>query len=172
MTSGIDATLYTVQRFFGRAATDETARRIGYPHTRFLDDRTWVLLTDNDTVALPNPFRVGRTKIGLLLYQGMGEIEFSSVTDTYPRALATDVLTFTYMAHRETRLIARNTARWIEYTVAHLELGDRDWQLGLVGRGIFPEPARLVQLRRNQADTRAAKAINDAASPTRASLTR
>jgi transcriptional regulator GlxA family with amidase domain len=65
--SGIDATLYTVQRFFGRAAADETARRIGYPHTRFLDDPTRVVSDDMDTAALPNLFRLGRRRIGLLL---------------------------------------------------------------------------------------------------------
>jgi hypothetical protein len=35
-------------------------------------------------------------------------------------------LTFTDMAQQETRLIAANAARWIEYPTAHLALGDRD----------------------------------------------
>jgi hypothetical protein len=137
----------------------------------------------------------------------VGEIELSSVTDTYPRALATDVLTigaereivrtrhgldlvprynlasvsaldrllipgqadaavaapaerwaashlgrpaerihtaggypydltFVDLAHHETRLIAANAARWIEYPTAHLALGNRDWSLPLVLRGV------------------------------------
>jgi transcriptional regulator GlxA family with amidase domain len=207
VTSGIDATLYTVGRFFGRAAADETARRIGYPHTRYLDDPTWVVPADSDTAMLPNLFRFSRTKMGLLVYPGVGEIELSSVTDTYPRALATDVLsigaergimrtrhgldlvprhtlasvpaldrlfipgqpdtaamipvetwgtshrqtsierihgaggypydlTFSDMARQETRLIARNAARWIEYPTAHLDLGDRDWATALVIRPV------------------------------------
>jgi putative intracellular protease/amidase len=93
VTSGIDASLYTLGRFFGRAAAEETARRIGYPHTRFLDDPSWIFDASNDAVALPNLFRLGRATIGLLVYPGVGEIELSSVTDTYPRALSTDVLT-------------------------------------------------------------------------------
>jgi hypothetical protein len=208
VTSGIDATLYTVQRFFGRDAALDTAARIGYPHTRFLDDPTWVLPGDSDTATLPNLFRFGRTKIGLFLYPGVGEIELSSVTDTYTRALATDVvsvgaergiirtqhglelvpryglgttpaldrmlipgrpsdtvaapveqwtaahlghpaerihatggypydLTLTDMAHQETRLIARNAARWIEYPTAQLALGDHDWPLPLLARPIL-----------------------------------
>jgi transcriptional regulator GlxA family with amidase domain len=92
VTSGIDASLYTMQRFLGRDAALETAQRIGYPHIEFLDDRAWALPSDNNAAALPNLFRFGRTRIGLFLYPGVGEIELSSVTDTYPRALATDVL--------------------------------------------------------------------------------
>jgi transcriptional regulator GlxA family with amidase domain len=207
VTSGIDASLYTVQRFLGRDAALETAQRVGYPHTDFLDDRTWVLPPDNDAAALPNLFRFGRTRIGLFLYPGVGEIELSSVTDTYPRALATDVLsigaeraivrtrhglnlvprhdlssvrgldrmlvpgqadadlvapverwaearngpavehihaggdypydsTLTDIAHRETRLIARNAARWIEYPTAHLKLVGSDWRLALLLRPV------------------------------------
>jgi transcriptional regulator GlxA family with amidase domain len=92
VTSGIDASLHVLRRFFGRESADETARRIGYPHTRFLDDPSWTFERSNDAVALPNLFRFGRAKIGVLVSPGIGEIELSSVTDTYPRALATDVL--------------------------------------------------------------------------------
>lgn len=206
--SGVDATLYTLQRFLGRAAAEQTARRVGYPHTRFLDDGTWVVPGDSDVTAFPNLYRVDRTKIGLLLYPGVGEIELSSVADTSPRAFATDVLTigaergvirtrhgldlvprydldsvpaldrmlipgradatvaapvdrwaearlggpaerihagggypyeltFVDMARHETRLIARNAARWIEYPTEHLALGDRDWSSELLARPLI-----------------------------------
>jgi putative intracellular protease/amidase len=92
VTSGVDATLYTLQRFFGRDKALETAARVGYPHTQFLDDPTWTVAEYSDTAFLPNLFRLGRTKIGLYLYDGVDEIALSSVTDTYPRAFATDVL--------------------------------------------------------------------------------
>ncbi len=205
VTSGVDATLYTLERLLGRAVADATAERVGYPHTRYLDDPTWEVPSDSDTVTLPNVFRFGRTHIGLFLYPGVSEIELSSVTDTYPRALATDVLTigaertiirtqhgldlvprhdlasvskldrmlipgqpaatvaapaeqwaaahltrsaeyihaagvypydatFTDMARQETRLIAANAARWIEYPVGHLALQGRDWAMELVLR--------------------------------------
>lgn len=96
VTSGIDASLHTLRRFFGREAADETARRLGYPHTRFLDDPTWqfasVKSAENTAAILPNAFRWNRTQIGLVLYDGVGEIELSSVVDTYPRSTSTDVL--------------------------------------------------------------------------------
>src|SRR5688572_10730065 len=40
VTSGIDGTLYTLGRMYGREAAEQTARAMGYPHTRFLDDPT------------------------------------------------------------------------------------------------------------------------------------
>jgi putative intracellular protease/amidase len=93
VTGGLDGTLYTVQRFFGREKALETAARIGYPHTRFLDDPAWDAPAYSDAGWLPNLFRLGRTRIGLYLYDGVDEIALSSVADTYPRAFATDVLT-------------------------------------------------------------------------------
>ncbi len=93
VTAGVDATLYTVQRFFGRAKALETAARVGYPHTQFLDDPTWDAPPYSDSAWLPNLLRFGRSKIGLYLYDGVDEIALSSIADTYPRAFATDVLT-------------------------------------------------------------------------------
>ena len=43
-------------------------------------------------------------------------------------------LTFADLARQETRLIASNAARWIEYPTGHLDLGNRDWSLPLVVR--------------------------------------
>src|SRR5205823_3629584 len=93
VTAGVDATLYTLQRFFGRAKALETAARVGYPHTQFLDDPTWTVPAYSDAAFLPNLFRLGRARIGLYLYDDVDEIALSSVADTYPRAFATDVLT-------------------------------------------------------------------------------
>ena len=93
VTSGVDATLYTLQHFLGRAAAEETAARIGYPQTHFLDEHAWVVPGDCEVVAFPNLYRLNRTQIGLFLYPGVDELAVGSVTDTYPRAMATDVLT-------------------------------------------------------------------------------
>jgi AraC family transcriptional regulator, transcriptional activator FtrA len=93
VTAGVDATLYTLQRFFGRATARETAARVGYPHTQFLDDPRWTVPAYSDAAFLPNLFRLGRATIGLYLYDGVDELALSSVADTYPRAFATDVLT-------------------------------------------------------------------------------
>jgi hypothetical protein len=66
---------------------------MGYPHTEYLDDPTWIVPDDSDLALVPNLFRIQRTQIGLFLYQGVGEIELSSVAGTYPNALTMDVQT-------------------------------------------------------------------------------
>jgi AraC family transcriptional regulator, transcriptional activator FtrA len=95
VTSGVDATFYTVGRFFGREAALETAARMGYPHTAFLDDPTWHF-TDARSLfpaVMPNAFRTDRTQIGIVLHDGVREVELSSIIDTYPRSTAAEVLT-------------------------------------------------------------------------------
>jgi len=93
VTSGVDATLHTLSRMFGRDVADRTAAAIGYPHTRFLDDPTW----NNDRLRplryLPGMYRWDREEIGLLLYDGVRELEVASVVDTYPRSLVASVRT-------------------------------------------------------------------------------
>lgn len=60
-------------------------------------------------------------------------------------------LTITDLAHQHTRLVARVVARWIEYPPAHLQLGNRDWQLGLVLQGLILSllvPVMLLGIKR------------------------
>jgi hypothetical protein len=94
VTSGVDASLYTLQRFFGREVALQAAQRMGYPHTQFLDDPSWVFTDARSQfpAVMPNAFRADRTQIGLVLYDGVREVELSSITDTYPRSTASDVL--------------------------------------------------------------------------------
>ena len=94
VSSGVDASLYTLQRFFGREVALETAQRMGYPHTQFLDNPTWVFTDARSQfpAVMPNAFRTDRAEIGLVLYDGVREVELSSITDAYPRSTASDVL--------------------------------------------------------------------------------
>src|SRR5205807_3469094 len=41
--------------------------------------------------VLPNAYRLHQTEIGLVLYDGVREVEVSSILDTYPRSYATQV---------------------------------------------------------------------------------
>lgn len=93
VTSGVDATLYTLERMFGREVADQAARAMDYPHVRFLDDPTWIVRGLNPAPYVPNLYRWDRTDIGLMLYEGVRELEVSSVIDTYPRSFATSVRT-------------------------------------------------------------------------------
>jgi AraC family transcriptional regulator, transcriptional activator FtrA len=91
ITAGVDASLYTLERFFGREVADQTAEAMGYPHTRFLDDPTWLVPSNNVVQTLPNAYRVHPTQIGMVLYDGVREVEVSSILDTYPRSYAAEV---------------------------------------------------------------------------------
>src|SRR5919205_2924469 len=46
VTSGVDASLYTRGRFVGGELAEQTAQAMGYPHTRFLADPTWLVPAD------------------------------------------------------------------------------------------------------------------------------
>jgi transcriptional regulator GlxA family with amidase domain len=93
VTSGVDAALYTLGRMFGRDTAMQTAQAMGYPHTRFLDDPTSTVRLRGDTSVWPNFYRWDRTDIGLVLYDGVREIDVASVIDTYPRSLGAAVRT-------------------------------------------------------------------------------
>jgi putative intracellular protease/amidase len=101
VTSGVDATLHTLHRFRGRAAAEETAARVGYAYTGYLDDATWQVPDDGilaqpgpfDAAVWPNAFRWDRTQIGVVLYSGVREIELASIVDAYPRSTSADVHT-------------------------------------------------------------------------------
>jgi hypothetical protein len=93
VTSGVDATLHTLARMFGRELADRTAAAIGYPHTRFLDDPTWTNVPLRPLPYLPGAYRLDRDEIGLLIYDGVRELAVSSVVDTYPRSFVASVRT-------------------------------------------------------------------------------
>lgn len=93
VTSGIDATLYTLGRMFGREAADRTAQAMGYPHTRFLDDPTWNVRWSDHLSLLASFYRWDQRGIGLVLYDGVRELEVASIIDTYPRSMAAPVRT-------------------------------------------------------------------------------
>ncbi len=101
VTSGVDATLHTLERFVGREAAEATAAHVGYPYTQFLTDPTWQVPDDGllarpgplDIAVWPNAFRWHRTQIGVVLYSGVREIELASIIDAYPRSTSTDVQT-------------------------------------------------------------------------------
>jgi putative intracellular protease/amidase len=91
ITSGVDATLHTLDRFFGRQVAEQTAQAMGYSHAHFLNDPTWTVPTPNPLPLLVDMYRWNWSDVGMLVYDGMREVELSSILDTYPRSGATTV---------------------------------------------------------------------------------
>lgn len=97
ITAGIDASLHIVDRLLGREAALATAARLNYPHTRFLDDPSYVL-PDIGAAAMMMEYNMGfapgRPQVGVYLPDGVDEMALTATVDTYGRSFAAMVQTF------------------------------------------------------------------------------
>jgi putative intracellular protease/amidase len=94
ITAAIDAALKVLERTGGRAAAERTARDLGYPHLRHLDDPTWTPPAANGWLRmLTGAFVWDTTDLGVLLADGVEELALSAVVDIHPRSLGTTVRT-------------------------------------------------------------------------------
>lgn len=89
--SGIDGTLHVVERLIGADAAAEAARSIGWAHHHPGGPAPMEqarLAPEDSVVAFNTAFGWDRQRIGVLLTDGVGEIELASVFDTYGQSLA------------------------------------------------------------------------------------
>ncbi len=89
--SGIDGTLHVVERLIGTDAAAAAAAAIGWPHLHPggpapLEQEQ--LEPSDAVVAFNTAFGWDRSTTGVLLTDGVGEIELASVFDTYGQSLA------------------------------------------------------------------------------------
>ena len=88
ITSGINGTLHVVSEFIGDEAAEELAREIGYPDRRIGASPEIPVnrMTTSDGVlfVLNAAYRWNKPSIGVVLNEGVGEIELASVIDVYP----------------------------------------------------------------------------------------
>jgi transcriptional regulator GlxA family with amidase domain len=92
ITAGMDATLHVLEERVGRGAALDVAGRIGYPHLRFLDDPSYAVpAADTTARTLSLAYRWERTRLGVMLYEGVGEIELASIVDLYPRTFTSTI---------------------------------------------------------------------------------
>ena len=96
ITSGIDASLHVIARLAGDSAARRVARELRYPNYHFaIDPRAeQYALRPADGVLLANAaFRVGRSRTGVALYPGVGEVDLSNVYDAHVHVMVADVET-------------------------------------------------------------------------------
>lgn len=148
ITAGIDASLHTIDRLVGRAAALETAARLHYPHTQFLDDPAYVLPGIGAAGLIMGyniGFAPGRPKVGVYLPEGVDEMDLTATLDTYGRSFAATVHTFaaerTVIRSRfGLNLVPRDSAA----TISNIR------RLIVPGSGLSrPEAARLEQWAQN-----------------------
>jgi transcriptional regulator GlxA family with amidase domain len=85
LTTGIDATLHTIDRLAGRAAAEQAGRALGYAHLDRLDDPTadYQPPAAPDLGLLPNAlYGWGQTDVGVLLHEGVSETALAALLDT------------------------------------------------------------------------------------------
>lgn len=86
ITSGIDASLRVLIRLAGDSVARRVAREMRYPNYHFALDPTveQYQLQPVDLVKLANAaFRVNRPRLGVALYDGIGELDLSNVYDAH-----------------------------------------------------------------------------------------
>jgi putative intracellular protease/amidase len=88
VTSGVSATLRVVRGYVGEEAAADLARKIGYPDQRIEDEprieADRLTASDRALYVLWGAYGWGKPRIGVVLRDGLSEIELASVFDAYP----------------------------------------------------------------------------------------
>jgi transcriptional regulator GlxA family with amidase domain len=85
LTTGIDATLHTIDRIAGRASAEQAGRALGYAYLDRLDDPAakYQPPTTPDLGLVPNAlYGWGQTDVGVLLHEGVSETALAALLDT------------------------------------------------------------------------------------------
>jgi putative intracellular protease/amidase len=88
VTSGVSATLRVVRGYVGEEAAADLAREIGYPDQRIGDEprieADRLTVSDRALYVLGGAYGWDKPRIGVVLRDGLSEIELASVFDVYP----------------------------------------------------------------------------------------
>ena len=75
-----------LRKLAGEAAARETGRKLGYPFMPFLDQPAFQLGRDPlELMFLNTAYGTRRADLGVVLFDGLGEIDLTAVMDTYTR---------------------------------------------------------------------------------------
>jgi transcriptional regulator GlxA family with amidase domain len=94
INSGIDASLRVLVRRDGDSVARRVAAELRYPNFRYAEDPavTQLEIRPSDAVLFVNAaFRSARSRLGVALYEGVGELAISNVYDAYAATAAAEV---------------------------------------------------------------------------------
>jgi transcriptional regulator GlxA family with amidase domain len=95
LASGIDATLHVVSRLVGRSVAEDVARQIGYTHTTYLDNSRFQYPALPIGPLLENAaFSWHQDQVGVLLYDGVSEMDLAGLLDPYTSSLTAKAYVF------------------------------------------------------------------------------
>ncbi len=90
ITNGIPTTLYVVRKLVGADVAQATADKLNYPFMQFLDNPAFHLDRDPlEWTILNMAYGTQRTNMGVVLFDGIGELDLTAVIDAYTRSGAT-----------------------------------------------------------------------------------
>jgi AraC family transcriptional regulator, transcriptional activator FtrA len=138
ITSGMDATLYVLAREHGREAALRVAERVGYPHTRYLDDPAFEVPDGSPVTTLLSAAFQRQQTMALAIFDGASEITLSALSDTYTRTFSLRVLPLS-TTHRVI------TTRHGLHVVPRGALADAEGAVRLFAAG-SPAPEEVVAL--------------------------
>jgi len=96
LTSGIDATLYVISQQLGEATARAVAKQMNYPSYDYMTNphmEPFHIEWSDITYVLNNAFQWNKVKAGVLLYNGVDELDLSAAFDTYAASGTTTTLT-------------------------------------------------------------------------------
>ncbi len=95
LASGMDATLHVVSRLVGRSVAEDVARQIGYTHTTYLDNPRFQYPALPIGPLLENAaFSWHQDRLGVLLYDGVSELDLAGLLDPYTSSLTAKAYVF------------------------------------------------------------------------------
>ena len=156
LTAGLDATLAAIDTLAGREAAPRAAAATSYRHVRFLDDPAAPLSVRRAPMALELAYRWERTRVAVVIDNGVSESAVAALLDAYAATLTTDSVAVTLgtgpiATHHGVRLLAKSTTAELRgfdsVTFASLEhpgMSSYDAALDSVARSHGRPMARLV----------------------------
>jgi AraC family transcriptional regulator, transcriptional activator FtrA len=89
LAASIDATLHAVGRLAGRGVAEDVARQLGYRRTGYLDDPSFrPAPTAVPRMLAHAAYQWGWQELGVVLYDGVGEVALAALVDPYTTTLA------------------------------------------------------------------------------------
>ncbi|TBX70313.1 hypothetical protein EZL74_03820 [Flavobacterium silvisoli] len=96
VANAVDGSLLIVEQLLGKEVRLRVARQVNYPHADIRLKHNSVALTFGNKMSIIRRVLFNkRKKLGLLLHNGLNELRFASIVDTYSRTFPKTFKTFT-----------------------------------------------------------------------------
>lgn len=96
VANAVDGSLLVVEDLLGKDARIKAAQAVNYPHSEIQIKHNSQALTFGNKMSIVKKMALSKKKkLGLLLHDGLNELKFASIVDTYGRTYPKEFKTFT-----------------------------------------------------------------------------